>query len=206
MSLCPEDYLPVVRRLALRAYLRIPASAGTMVELGDLESAGTIGLMQALERYDVDSAASVTTFVSARINGAILDYLREIDVVARTHRCSIQDGLLPPPTAISLDLLLQDGDNSDSFRTVWADALGQLSSQPDANERARLERVVAAAVAQLPYDMAQVVQRHLMAGEPLRRLARERSSRGQRVTVKQLMQVRRQAIKRLRELLREEME
>jgi RNA polymerase sigma factor for flagellar operon FliA len=56
------------------------------VDAEDLHSAGVIGLLQALRNYDPASAASLETYASIRIRGAVLDELRRMDWVSRSVR------------------------------------------------------------------------------------------------------------------------
>lgn len=78
-----ERHLPLVRILARRLGQRI----GGVVELDDLMSAGTIGLVQALESFDLNRPNSFATYASRRIHGAMLDELRRRDWVPRSVRC-----------------------------------------------------------------------------------------------------------------------
>ncbi len=48
----------------------------TCVELGDLEGAGMVGLMEAAWRFDDSRGASFATFASYRIRGAMIDAAR----------------------------------------------------------------------------------------------------------------------------------
>ena len=75
-------HLPLVRLLARKLAARI----GGAVEVDDLVSAGTIGLVQALESYDMSRANSFATYASRRIHGAMLDDLRSRDWVPRSVR------------------------------------------------------------------------------------------------------------------------
>jgi len=77
-----ERHLPLVRLLARKLAARI----GGAVEVDDLVSAGTIGLVQALESYDLSRANSFATFASRRIHGSMLDELRRRDWVPRSVR------------------------------------------------------------------------------------------------------------------------
>jgi RNA polymerase sigma factor for flagellar operon FliA len=77
-----ERYLPLVRLLARKLAARI----GGAVEVDDLVSAGTIGLVQALESYDLSRANSFATYASRRIHGSMLDELRRRDWVPRSVR------------------------------------------------------------------------------------------------------------------------
>ncbi len=77
-----EDYLPFVRKVARRVANRLPRN----VELEDLVSAGTVGLMEALGRYDASGGRSFETYAEFRIKGAIFDDLRRVDPVKRSTR------------------------------------------------------------------------------------------------------------------------
>lgn len=77
-----ERHLPLVRLLARKLATRI----GGAVEVDDLVSAGTIGLVQALESYDLSRANSFATYASRRIHGSMLDELRRRDWVPRSVR------------------------------------------------------------------------------------------------------------------------
>ncbi|MEP0548567.1 MAG: FliA/WhiG family RNA polymerase sigma factor [Rhodothermales bacterium] len=52
----------------------------------DLEGAGLLGLMQALDTYDPGRGAQFVTHAYRRIQGALIDYLRSIDVLSRDKR------------------------------------------------------------------------------------------------------------------------
>jgi RNA polymerase sigma factor FliA len=77
-----EHYLPLVRRLAQRIHTKLPRE----VELDDLVSAGTFGLMYAIEAFDPARAVKFETYCASRIRGAILDELRSWDWVPRLAR------------------------------------------------------------------------------------------------------------------------
>lgn len=64
---------------------------GTMVELDDLVSAGTVGLVQAMDSFDASRGLSFSTFAVPRIRGAILDDLRRQDGVPRNIRRRTRD-------------------------------------------------------------------------------------------------------------------
>ncbi len=75
-------YLPLVRRVARRLLNRVAAPA----DLDDLVSWGTLGLIDALAKYEQGREALFSTYARFRIRGAILDQLREIDWVPRSVR------------------------------------------------------------------------------------------------------------------------
>ena len=77
-----ENYRPLVRYAAERLYSKLPDK----VELDDLISAGTFGLMDALEAFDPARGVKFETYCSPRIRGSILDELRSMDWVPRLVR------------------------------------------------------------------------------------------------------------------------
>src|SRR5687767_5190149 len=54
------------------------------VELDDLVSAGTLGLIDAFEHFDTSRGLAFSTFAAPRIRGAMLDELRRQDHVPRS--------------------------------------------------------------------------------------------------------------------------
>lgn len=76
-----------VRQVAGRLALHLPPH----VELGELESAGIIGLLSAVESYDPDNTAEFATFAQHRIRGAILDELRSRDLAPRSLRAKARE-------------------------------------------------------------------------------------------------------------------
>ncbi len=84
-----ETYLPLVRGVAERMLMTLPAS----VELDDLISMGTFGLIEAIDRFDLDRGVLFKTYCVNRIRGAILDELRALDWVPRLvrHKSSTVD-------------------------------------------------------------------------------------------------------------------
>lgn len=76
------DYLPLVHRIARRVLRRLPSH----VRLDDLISAGTVGLLEALERYRPGAEGSFESYAAFRIKGSILDELRRRDLMARDAR------------------------------------------------------------------------------------------------------------------------
>lgn len=75
-------YAPQVKYLAHRLACRLPVS----VCLEDLISAGVLGLLDAIQKYDPTQAASLKTYAEYRIQGAMLDYVRAWDWVPRSVR------------------------------------------------------------------------------------------------------------------------
>jgi len=76
------DYAPLIRFVAQRISARLPSN----IETDDLISAGVIGLMDAIEKYDPGRDNKFKTYAEFRIRGAILDELRSQDWVPRSVR------------------------------------------------------------------------------------------------------------------------
>lgn len=77
-----EKYLPLVRFVVSRLMVRLPQH----FEYDDLVEDGVVGLLEALERFDLGRNIKFETFAQLRIRGAILDRLREQDIFSRTDR------------------------------------------------------------------------------------------------------------------------
>lgn len=77
-----RHYAPKIRFLALRLKARLPRS----IELGELISAGTLGLMEALGKFRAQFGIRFETYAENRIRGAMLDELRRMDWFPRSLR------------------------------------------------------------------------------------------------------------------------
>jgi RNA polymerase sigma factor for flagellar operon FliA len=75
-------YAPLVKYVAGRVAVGLPPN----IEQADLVSYGIIGLIDAIERFDVERAIKFETYAITRIRGAIIDELRAIDWVPRSVR------------------------------------------------------------------------------------------------------------------------
>jgi len=73
-------------RLVYHVAWQIMRSCPQDVEFEELLSAGTIGLMNAIERFDPSRGLAFSTLAAPRIRGAILDDLRKRDTVPRSVR------------------------------------------------------------------------------------------------------------------------
>ena len=76
------EYAPTIKYIAQRIALRLPSH----VSMDDLISAGVIGLMDAIEKYDVTRDNTFKTYAEFRIRGAMRDELRGLDWVPRSVR------------------------------------------------------------------------------------------------------------------------
>ena len=80
-------YAPLVKYVAGRLGSGLPAH----VEEGDLVSYGLLGLLGAIERFDLDRDIKFETYAIARIKGSIIDELRSMDWVPRSVRSRARD-------------------------------------------------------------------------------------------------------------------
>lgn len=77
-----DEYIPLIKYVAGRMAMNLPSS----VEVGDLESFGFFGLLDAVEKFDETRNIKFETYAAKRIRGAILDGLRSMDWVPRSVR------------------------------------------------------------------------------------------------------------------------
>jgi RNA polymerase sigma factor for flagellar operon FliA len=70
--------------------LRLKAKLPNHIELDELISAGSLGLMEALYKYDPSSQNLFETYADTRIKGAMLDELRKMDWLSRGMRQKIK--------------------------------------------------------------------------------------------------------------------
>ena len=77
-----QDHLGLVHYVARQ----VSRTLAVRADFDELVSAGTIGLMTALEGFDASRGLAFSTFAAPRIRGAILDELRKQDHVPRSIR------------------------------------------------------------------------------------------------------------------------
>ncbi len=77
-----EKFLPLVRYNAERIHQKLPDE----VDIEDLMQAGTFGLKDAVDAFDLERKVKFETYCAPRIRGAILDELRSMDWVPRLVR------------------------------------------------------------------------------------------------------------------------
>jgi RNA polymerase sigma factor FliA len=74
--------IPLVRSIVGR--LSIPDHP--LASREDLENVGLLGLLQALDGYDLERGTPFVSYAYGRIRGALVDYLRSIDALPRERR------------------------------------------------------------------------------------------------------------------------
>lgn len=155
-----HEYLPLVRTIVGRIAMTLPAH----VRIDDLQSAGLVGLLQALRNYDPTSAASFETYARNRIRGAVLDELRRMDWVPRsvhdkTRRIEatlneLEQQLGTPPSEVQMANALKI--SLDEYRR-WLDDIRPTTfvsldsaAYGDGNDATRLHEGVADATQDVP--------------------------------------------------------
>jgi RNA polymerase sigma factor for flagellar operon FliA len=99
--------IDLVNNVARRFQRRVPPC----VTFDDLVSAGMIGLIQAVDRFDRSRDLKFKTYAQHRIRGAMLDFLRDEDPLSRTERRRVREsaeglsatGHRIQPVTVSLD-------------------------------------------------------------------------------------------------------
>jgi len=81
------NYSPLVKYVAGRLSSSLPQT----VDTADLISYGIFGLIDAIEKFDLDRGIKFETYAIARIKGAIIDELRSMDWVPRSVRSKARE-------------------------------------------------------------------------------------------------------------------
>lgn len=76
------EYANVVNLVAGRLSIYL----GYAVEYDDLVGYGIFGLIDAIDKFDLDKGVKFETYASLRIRGSILDQIRKMDWIPRTLR------------------------------------------------------------------------------------------------------------------------
>lgn len=76
------DHYPLVRTIAGRMVRRLPSN----VDVDELVMVGTVGLIDAIDRFEPERGVPFKAYAEIRIRGAIVDSLRDSDWVPRSVR------------------------------------------------------------------------------------------------------------------------
>ncbi len=77
-----EENLYLVKIIAYQVAVNLPPH----IDVNDLIGAGTIGLIEAIDRFDTGKGVQFNTYASIRVRGAIMDELRSMDWMTRSMR------------------------------------------------------------------------------------------------------------------------
>lgn len=75
-------YYPLVEMVVYQRHESLPRR----VEMGDLVSAGSLGLLQAVETFELRHSRTFVSYASAKIRWAVQDWMRTCDGNSRQHR------------------------------------------------------------------------------------------------------------------------
>jgi RNA polymerase sigma factor FliA len=81
------ELFPLLQRMARKMRAHLPAH----IEVDDLVGAGSMGLVDALRKFDPRKGVKIESYAQHRIRGAILDSLRSLDGASRDLRRKIKD-------------------------------------------------------------------------------------------------------------------
>ena len=77
-------YIPLLKFIAGRIAMRLPPH----IDINDIISAGALGLIDAVDKFDETKGIKFKTYAEFRVRGAMLDSLRNMDWVSRSVRKS----------------------------------------------------------------------------------------------------------------------
>lgn len=97
---------PLVKIIAKKKAADLPS----FVHVEDLISAGWIGAIKAVDRFDPARDVRLIDYAKWRIHGEIGDYLRSIDPLSRDHRKLVKQDEETRPATFSIDQKLPDYD------------------------------------------------------------------------------------------------
>ncbi len=144
------DHLPNVRWIAMRIHDRISGA----VSLDDLVSAGTIGLINAVDSYDPKYNVKLKTYAEYRIRGAILDSIRGLDGVPAHKRKRLKEiegaiaaaeqrlQRVPSEEEIAAELSISLAEYQSALAELRGVTLGSLDEVADGFSESRLLRYV----------------------------------------------------------------
>lgn len=208
-----EHYMPVAKRFAAKVF-GLRANAATSFD--DCLQYARVGLIEAIDRYDINRRVPFEAYAAPRIRGAILSGLaHETEVLAqrsfwrtrirertdsllgdkqsRPERASLQD-LIQLTVGLALGMVLDDvaQDIPDE---------GQYSNPYAVAELQQLSREVRRLLPKLPEREQQIIRAHYFEFKELQAIAVEYG-----VTKGRVSQLHAQALARLRNLLGEQVD
>lgn len=92
-------------------YRKLSTYVQQRITFDEITAAASLGLIQAVEKFDLSRNLKFITYSAQRIRGAIIDWMRSIDHIPRNHRIAIKRGAEPDVRKLSID----------SVRTVSSD-------------------------------------------------------------------------------------
>lgn len=107
-------YMPFLKSIINFIFLKLPGTISKM----DLESYGYVGLLDAINKYDLSRNIKFETYASYRIKGAIIDGIRKHDWLSKSERSRLKQNT-------NLDNLYSEGIKNMPIKN---EATGEISS------------------------------------------------------------------------------
>lgn len=167
-----EKYLDIVYFLTNKLVI----FTSNKIDKDELYSAGVMGLLEAIERYDQEQGFEFKTYASKRIRGAIIDEIRRVDWVPRSvrqkarridtavHALFNKLGRMPSDNEIALHLELDIEEYyqlTDNLGPMFLSSLDEQIAGVDDDEKLHLDDVVE--------DYSQLDTEAMLMREKLRR-------------------------------------
>lgn len=186
-------YLPLVKLIVGRLAIGLPSH----VDRDDLTSAGIMGLLDAVDKFDYVRGIKFETYATARVRGSILDFLRAQDWVPVSVRqkakkveallSNLEQKLSRPPTdaemaeALGVDvaeyyLLLNDINGyslcslDEMAGSVWIIDEHEDASPSGLLENAEMKTILAGAIDKLPEKERLVIALYYYEGLTLKEI------------------------------------
>lgn len=82
-----REFIPKIKSWVIRMSRNLPTS----VEVDDLYSAACLGLVESFKRFDKQRNVDFKSYAEKRIKGAMLDFLRQLDILPRSLRTKLKN-------------------------------------------------------------------------------------------------------------------
>lgn len=173
-----EAYLPLVDYLSERIAERLPRC----VDVDEVRSAGVLGLMDAVDGFDLERGIKFETYCSVRVRGSILDELRARDWVPRLVRSRAQKfavavrrlqsrlGRKPTPPEVMQELALQPEEYEELQRDLARLAVYSLSQTDEGDDEGHGASRSSSLVDRRHPDPIEAIHRREATGVVLREL------------------------------------
>jgi RNA polymerase sigma factor for flagellar operon FliA len=152
--------MPVVVGIAHKVHRQVPD-----FPVDDLISEGWIGAMHAVDRYDPERGATLSTFAGTRIRGQMMDHIRQYSWLSRKDYAEVKDGTAEFSLR-SIDEPLVRGGSDDEVSLV-----DLLPDDEDAITRMVDEIAIRTVIAQLSEKHRSVLVAYFFDGLTLQQIA-----------------------------------
>ena len=161
-----KEYAPLIKYVAQKIAVRLPPN----IDIDDLISAGSIGLMDAIDKWDPNRDNKFKTYAEFRIRGAILDELRSQDWIPRSVRdkskalertivaLEVEIGRAPTDEEISAKLNMPIDEFHDLINQVRPVSLLSIDDQPtfSDSDRKSIANLLEGAKSNSPFNQLNV--------------------------------------------------